>query len=54
MDTAIWRDRDLTAEEDRSQLERDLRLAQLLGFTTPVSGSATTSGRRPATATSST
>lgn len=31
--TAMWRDRDLTAEEAREQLERDLRLAKLLGFT---------------------
>jgi sugar phosphate isomerase/epimerase len=33
VDTAMWRDRDLTAEEGRAQLERDLRLAKLLGFT---------------------
>ncbi|CAL9271647.1 hypothetical protein SUDANB5_00091 [Streptomyces sp. SudanB5_2050] len=33
VDTAMWRDRDLTVEEGRAQLERDLRLAELLGFT---------------------
>ncbi|GHE93829.1 C-glycoside deglycosidase beta subunit domain-containing protein [Streptomyces fumanus] len=33
VDTAMWRDRDLTAEEARAQLARDLRLAKLLGFT---------------------
>ncbi|WP_046729699.1 C-glycoside deglycosidase beta subunit domain-containing protein [Streptomyces humi] len=33
VDTAMWHDRDLTAEEGSAQLERDLRLAKLLGFT---------------------
>ncbi|MFJ3669719.1 DUF6379 domain-containing protein [Streptomyces sp. NPDC090106] len=33
VDTAMWRDRDLTAEEGRAQLETDLRLAKDLGFT---------------------
>jgi sugar phosphate isomerase/epimerase len=33
VDTAMWRDRDLTAGEARTQIERDLRLAKRLGFT---------------------
>ncbi|MFF3499916.1 DUF6379 domain-containing protein [Streptomyces sp. NPDC003247] len=33
VDTAMWRERDLTAEEGRAQLETDLRLAKELGFT---------------------
>ncbi|MFJ9180628.1 DUF6379 domain-containing protein [Streptomyces sp. NPDC102360] len=33
VDTAMWRERDLTAEEGRAQLETDLRLAKALGFT---------------------
>ena len=33
VDTAMWLDRDLTAEEGRAQLESDLRLAKRLGFT---------------------
>lgn len=33
IDTAMWRDRDLTAEEGAAQLQLDLRLAARLGFT---------------------
>lgn len=32
VDTAMWPDRELTVEEFQAQLERDLRLAALLGF----------------------
>ncbi|NUS29717.1 MAG: sugar phosphate isomerase/epimerase [Streptomyces sp.] len=33
VDTAMWRDRDLTVQEGQAQLETDLRLAKELGFT---------------------
>jgi sugar phosphate isomerase/epimerase len=33
VDTAMWRDRDLTEEEAAAQLQLDLRLASRLGFT---------------------
>ncbi|MGY1802464.1 DUF6379 domain-containing protein [Blastococcus sp. SYSU D00922] len=33
IDTTMWRDRDLTAEEGAAQLQLDLRLAAQLGFT---------------------
>ena len=33
VDTTMWRDRDLTAEEGAAQLQLDLRLAHQLGFT---------------------
>jgi sugar phosphate isomerase/epimerase len=34
IDTSLWRDRDLTADEGTAMLARDLRLASRLGFTT--------------------